>query len=839
MDTQRDGSAEVERSDVESTPELARLAERAEIGIVGIARTGELTEVNAGFTALTGYERTAIAGASVDEVFPGGDVASLVAELLDRTAAGEPAVVSGVVPLARESAGVVPCELRLRPLGADDEGFVGVVRRVTAHGDVTQSVAVAPWAQSFFSLAEAIPDGVIVLDTESNVTYANPAVETILGHRPESLVGGSKLDIIPPRLRESHLAAIDRYLETGERNIDWSYVELPGQHADGHEVPLGISFNDFTMDGERYFVGLFRDITPRKTAEAEAVRRLDQQAAIARLGRHALETTSETALLSEAVTVLAEMLDTDIGTVLELDGASEVLTLRAATAPIDELVDSARIPAAAGETQAGYTLDSGGPVVVADTETETRFDVPERMAERGVRSGLSVTVGSSEDPWGVLAAFDTEPREFTEADTHAIESVANVLASAIDRYERIRQIEDQRGQLNAITQVYRVVQDIQQAVVSQSTREEIERTVCDRFVELDTYEFAWVGTAELPDRTLTPTTYAGNEGGYLDEVTVQLRDGEQSRLGGEAIRSGRTQIVSDVATDDRFAPWREAALSCGFHSVAAVPLTYRQTTFGLLGVYAGEPNAFVPGVSDVFDTLGQLTGHAIMSATQRQALHSDLVTEVELQIDGIGDLFDFDVPFSGRLRFDRMIPVSGGQFLMYASLPTDDVDTLASADVVESVSRLDEDGGESRVEITWNDPPISTLVSAFGGRIRGGVLDESSVVTTVEFPQTVEVNAVVEQLESSYPALRVSLQRRATLEPAGTDADDALSPLTERQRDALEAAYFGGYFEWPRERSAADLADAMGIADPTFHQHLRSAERQAFSRLLDDTGQKR
>ncbi|WP_324662993.1 bacterio-opsin activator domain-containing protein [Haloarcula sediminis] len=384
-----------------------------------------------------------------------------------------------------------------------------------------------------------------------------------------------------------------------------------------------------------------------------------------------------------------------------------------------------------------------------------------------------------------------------------------------------------------------MVQDIQQAVVSQSTREEIERAVCDRFVELDTYEFAWVGTAELPDRTLTPSTSAGNADGYLDEVTVQLQGGEQSRLGGEAIRSGRTQIVSDVSTDDRFVPWREAALSRGFHSVAAIPLMYRQTTFGLLAVYAGEPNAFAPGVRDVFDTLGQLIGHAIMSATQRQALHSDLVTEVELQIDGIGDLFEFDAPFSDRIRFDRMIPVSGGQFLMYASLPTDDVDTLRAADVVESVTRLGEDGSESRVEITWNDPPISTLVSAFGGRIRGGVLDESSVVTTVEFPQTVEVNAVVEQLESNYPALRVSLQRRATLEPAGTDADDALSQLTERQRDALEAAYFGGYFEWPRERSAADLADSMGIADPTFHQHLRSAERQAFSRLLDDTGQKR
>ncbi|RQG95121.1 sensor histidine kinase [Natrarchaeobius chitinivorans] len=134
-------------------------------------------------------------------------------------------------------------------------------------------------ARAFVALADALSDGIIVLDTASEIQYANPAVERILGYPPRELVGGSKLDVIPERLRETHLNALNRYLETGERNIDWEYVELPGQHEDGHEVPLGISLNDFFFDGDRYFVGLFRDISPRKEVEQalrERERQLDQ-----------------------------------------------------------------------------------------------------------------------------------------------------------------------------------------------------------------------------------------------------------------------------------------------------------------------------------------------------------------------------------------------------------------------------------------------------------------------------------------------------------------------------------------------------------------------------------
>jgi predicted DNA binding protein len=50
----------------------------------------------------------------------------------------------------------------------------------------------------------------------------------------------------------------------------------------------------------------------------------------------------------------------------------------------------------------------------------------------------------------------------------------------------------------------------------------------------------------------------------------------------------------------------------------------------------------------------------------------------------------------------------------------------------------------------------------------------------------------------------------------------------------LETAYFSGFFEWPRRNTGEDVAGAIGISSPTFHQHLRIAERKLLDATFDD-----
>ncbi|MFB6219977.1 MAG: PAS domain S-box protein, partial [Halolamina sp.] len=117
--------------------------------------------------------------------------------------------------------------------------------------------------------AESAIDGIITIDAESEIQFANPAVGEIFGYDPEELVGESLTELMPERHHASHRRALARFLETGDRTIDWSGIELPGLRSDGQEIDLSISFGTFEQGDERRFEGIVRDITEQKRRERE------------------------------------------------------------------------------------------------------------------------------------------------------------------------------------------------------------------------------------------------------------------------------------------------------------------------------------------------------------------------------------------------------------------------------------------------------------------------------------------------------------------------------------------------------------------------------------------
>jgi PAS domain S-box-containing protein len=119
------------------------------------------------------------------------------------------------------------------------------------------------------AIAKHSADAIVVIDPDGLVRFVNPAIEDLLGYPPAELRGSRLTEVMPERLRDRHLDALDRYLDTGERTVDWSNVEFPGRHKDGTEVPLSISYSEFEQDGDRRFIGILRDISERSKMEAE------------------------------------------------------------------------------------------------------------------------------------------------------------------------------------------------------------------------------------------------------------------------------------------------------------------------------------------------------------------------------------------------------------------------------------------------------------------------------------------------------------------------------------------------------------------------------------------
>lgn len=119
------------------------------------------------------------------------------------------------------------------------------------------------------ALVENTTEGLLTINPESRILFANPAIEDILGYPPDELIGSSKMRIIPERLRPVHASGLKQYLQTGEKHIDWTGVELPALHKDGHEVPVSVSLREHEYNGQRLFTGIFTDISERKEREEQ------------------------------------------------------------------------------------------------------------------------------------------------------------------------------------------------------------------------------------------------------------------------------------------------------------------------------------------------------------------------------------------------------------------------------------------------------------------------------------------------------------------------------------------------------------------------------------------
>jgi PAS domain S-box-containing protein len=124
-------------------------------------------------------------------------------------------------------------------------------------------------AQQCTLISETAADGIVTIDGSSTILFANAAVERIFGHRRSELVGCHLEVLIPVALRDSHRQAFERYMSTGERQIQWTGIELPGLHRDGREIPLEISFGEMQSAGRKLFTAIIRDITERKRIEDE------------------------------------------------------------------------------------------------------------------------------------------------------------------------------------------------------------------------------------------------------------------------------------------------------------------------------------------------------------------------------------------------------------------------------------------------------------------------------------------------------------------------------------------------------------------------------------------
>lgn len=399
---------------------------------------------------------------------------------------------------------------------------------------------------------------------------------------------------------------------------------------------------------------------------------------------------------------------------------------------------------------------------------------------------------------------------------------------------------EQRQLKHLLNRINGLLQDIHDDLVQAVSREGVENAVCERIVAADAYNFCWIGEPDLSRETIVANAWEGawniDAADLAIDLTTELRDTSPIV---KAYETERIQVVDDpdaltAVVEDT--PW---IVGDNVDGIAAIPLVYRKTLYGVLVVYTSESNALNERETIVLESLGRATATAINALERERIITADSVIELKFQIhDRSLFLIDLSARHNSEVEYSGSIYQTDGSMLMFF---TTDIDpSLVEEGIerhqdVEAIGPVTKHNEENLFEIAVSRESIITTLAERGARTRSMEAVNGTGHISVELPTEADARDIVALIQEHYSNTELVAYRERERPPKTKQEyiGQLKDNLTERQLTALQTAYLSGFYEWKRPVSGDDLAETMDIARSTFHQHLRAAERKLVAELFD------
>ena len=126
--------------------------------------------------------------------------------------------------------------------------------------------------ETFGALLEAAPDGVVVSDTNGEITLVNAQTEKMFAYSREDLLGQPIEVLIPKVRREKHIEHRQRFVENPTTRSMGAKLELLGRRADGTDFPVQISLSPVRISRSSFVMAIVRDMSERKELTDKALR---------------------------------------------------------------------------------------------------------------------------------------------------------------------------------------------------------------------------------------------------------------------------------------------------------------------------------------------------------------------------------------------------------------------------------------------------------------------------------------------------------------------------------------------------------------------------------------
>jgi PAS domain S-box-containing protein len=418
--------------------------------------------------------------------------------------------------------------------------------------------------ERFRALWTACADAILLIDEHGTVRYANPAVMDVFGFRVEEMVGQGIELVQPPREAAAHRAALQRYVRTGERRLNWRSSLTTARRKDGTDFPVEVSFNELRLGGQRFFAGFVRDVTEREALLARMQMQL------------------------ERMPLACLLFDADLRITYANPAAEATFGWSAA------------------EMRGRSALQLYVP--------------PERQAVVGqimqrLRRGEFVTAaGESLRRDGTRVALEWVNTPLTGPGG----AFLGLMSMAADVSDRLRA----QRRLALAQRLFAALSEVNEAVVRVGEPDELYREVCRICVAELGFRVAFVALVDAARGGATPRVAAGPGSEAARELFFPLDPGHPlaATVTSSAVRLGKASVANDVDADPARAAARDIRERIGSRSTASFPLHRGGEVIGALTVHAEVVDFFD---ADVVELLTRMAGD-VSFALDKLAEHDSL-----------------------------------------------------------------------------------------------------------------------------------------------------------------------------------------------------------------------
>lgn len=442
------------------------------------------------------------------------------------------------------------------------------------------------------------------------------------------------------------------------------------------------------------------------------------------------------------------------------------------------------------------------------------------LVEEGVDARVVAAVGGWEGIDSLLRATETPTRD------DIADSLERVGSNGTKKTERTtptgstpRSGRKPRRLKNVVT----TLESVDEHLIDATTREEIEKRVCDSLT--DVYEAVWIAERSPSRDNIGIRAHAGDDADRFEGAA-------STSIVERVLQTGRTLVAPDEPG--------AASRKQGKGMLAAAPVAHGETVYGVLVVRSEADGAFDEAERTVLTGLGRRIAFAVTATERRLLLLGGTVVELRFRYtDGFAPLVSLSSATASTVTLDGVVPGEEGSLVCFVEArgtTTEEVlEAATETDGVEDVRlvRRHDDGGLLELVVSEGSPLVT--VTERGGTVTELRVEDGVGSFTCELARETDVRSVHDELSEAYPSLKLRGKQERRETHGTPDLRNTVDEeLSERQRAVLRGAYHSGYFRWPRESTAEDLADSMGVSPPTLHSHLRKAQQKLLDTVFGD-----